>query len=103
MKYIVERMIRHTDIKYSPFYKNKSKKLLDGIVAAAKKHVHQIYGGVVGDLFGWVFVDGPMKNFGQATKSDGAKFGKWQMNLFEVLPRYRHHFKIACSGRKSRE
>jgi len=61
----------------------KSKKLVDGVVAAAKKHGHPITGGVAGGMFGWFFVDGPVKNFSQATKSDGAKFGKWHRMMLE--------------------
>lgn len=61
----------------------KSKKLVDGIVAAAKKHGLPITGDYAGGMFGWYFVDGPVKNFAQATKADGAKFGKWHRMMLE--------------------
>merc|ERR1719463_828931 len=54
----------------------KSKKLVDGIVEVAKKHGHAISGDYAGGMFGWYFVDGPVKNFQEATKCDGEKFGK---------------------------
>ena len=61
----------------------KSKKLVDGIVATAKKHGLPITGDYAGGMFGWFFVDGPVKNFAQATKADGAKFGKWHRMMLE--------------------
>jgi glutamate-1-semialdehyde 2,1-aminomutase len=56
----------------------KSKKLIDGIVAAATKHGLPISGDFAGGMFGWYFVEGPVKNFSQAAKSDSARFGKWR-------------------------
>jgi glutamate-1-semialdehyde 2,1-aminomutase len=61
----------------------KSRKLVDGIIAVAKKHGHAISGGVAGGMFGWFFVDGPVKNFQQATKADAKKFGKWHRMMLE--------------------
>jgi len=61
----------------------KAQKLVDGIVAAAKKHGHAICGDVAGGMFGWYFVDGPVKNFQEATKADGEKFGKWHRMMLE--------------------
>merc|ERR1712137_1068275 len=61
----------------------KAKMLVDGIVAAAKKHGHAICGDYAGGMFGWYFVDGPVKNFQEATKADGGKFGKWHRMMLE--------------------
>lgn len=61
----------------------KSQKLVDGITAAAKKHGHDFTGGVAGGMFGWFFVQGPVANFQDATKADGAKFGKWHRMMLE--------------------
>jgi glutamate-1-semialdehyde 2,1-aminomutase len=61
----------------------KSQKLVDGIAAAAKKHGHDFSGGVAGGMFGWFFVEGPVKNFKDATKADGKKFGKWHRMMLE--------------------
>jgi len=61
----------------------KAQKLVDGITEAAKKHGHAISGGVAGGMFGWFFVDGPVKNFQAASKADGEKFGKWHRMMLE--------------------
>jgi glutamate-1-semialdehyde 2,1-aminomutase len=61
----------------------KSKKLVDGIVATAKKHGLPISGDQAGGMFGWYFVEGPVKNFGQAAKADAAMFGKWHRMMLE--------------------
>lgn len=61
----------------------KAKKLVDGIVAAGKKHGHAITGDQAGGMFGWYFVEGPVKNFAQAAKSDPEKFGKWHRMMLQ--------------------
>lgn len=61
----------------------KSKKLVDGITAAAEKHGHAFTGDYAGGMFGWFFVEGPVKNFGEAAKADGAKFGRWHRAMLE--------------------
>jgi len=61
----------------------KSQKLVDGITAAAKKHGHDITGGVAGGMFGWFFTEGPVNNFQDATKADKDKFGKWHRMMLE--------------------
>lgn len=61
----------------------KAQKLVDGITDAAKKYGHPITGGTAGGMFGWFFVDGPVKNFSQASKGDGEKFGKWHRMMLE--------------------
>ena len=59
------------------------KKLVDGIVATAEKHGLPISGDYAGGMFGWYFVEGPVKNFAQATKADAEKFGKWHRAMLE--------------------
>ena len=61
----------------------KSQKLVDGIVAAGKKHGHSIIGGTAGGMFGWYFNAEPVKNFAEAAKSDSEKFGKWHRMMLE--------------------
>jgi len=61
----------------------KSNKLVDGIMAAAEKHGHAMSGGTAGGMFGWFFVEGPVKNFADASKGDGEKFGKWHRMMLE--------------------
>jgi glutamate-1-semialdehyde 2,1-aminomutase len=61
----------------------KAKKLVDGIVAAAKKHGIPITGDYAGGMFGWFFTDGPVRNFGDAKKADSALFGRWHRMMLE--------------------
>merc|ERR1712174_181889 len=61
----------------------KAQKLVDGITAVAKKHGHDICGGVAGGMFGWFFTEGPVNNFQDATKADKDKFGKWHRMMLE--------------------
>lgn len=61
----------------------KAKMLVDGIVATAEKYELPISGDYAGGMFGWYFVEGPVKNFQQATKADAEKFGKWHRAMLE--------------------
>jgi glutamate-1-semialdehyde 2,1-aminomutase len=61
----------------------KSQKLIDGIVAAAEKHGHDITADCAGGMFGWFFTKGPVKNFADAKTSDGEKFSKWHRMMLE--------------------
>jgi glutamate-1-semialdehyde 2,1-aminomutase len=60
-----------------------SKKLTDGIVAAAQKHGHEITADYAGGMFGWFFTKGPVKNFSDAKTADPEKFGKWHRMMLE--------------------
>lgn len=61
----------------------KSQKIVDGILAAGKKHGHAMTGGTAGGMFGWFFTEGPVKNFGDAQTADSEKFGKWHRMMLE--------------------
>eukprot|EP00816_Leptocylindrus_hargravesii_P001070 CAMPEP_0196811528 /NCGR_PEP_ID=MMETSP1362-20130617/18392_1 /TAXON_ID=163516 /ORGANISM="Leptocylindrus danicus, Strain CCMP1856" /LENGTH=460 /DNA_ID=CAMNT_0042186847 /DNA_START=42 /DNA_END=1424 /DNA_ORIENTATION=+ len=61
----------------------KSQMLVDGILAAGKKHGHAMCGGTAGGMFGWYFCEGPVANFAEATASDMQKFGKWHRMMLE--------------------
>ena len=61
----------------------KSRKLIDGIVAAAEKHGHDITADCAGGMFGWFFTKGPVRNFADATTADAEKFGKWHRMMLE--------------------
>lgn len=61
----------------------KSQKLVDGIIAAGKKHGHAITGGTAGGMFGWYFNEKQVKNFAEAQTSDAEKFGKWHRMMLE--------------------
>jgi len=61
----------------------KSQKLVEGIMAAGKEHGHAIQGDWAGGMFGWYFSEEKVKNFAEAAKSDGEKFGKWHRAMLE--------------------
>ncbi|XP_057519215.1 glutamate-1-semialdehyde 2,1-aminomutase, chloroplastic-like [Amaranthus tricolor] len=57
--------------------------LTQGIIAAGKKTGHAICGGYISGMFGFFFTDGPVHNFGDAKKSDTAKFGRFYRGMLE--------------------
>lgn len=61
----------------------KSQKLVEGIMKVGKKHGHAIQGDWAGGMFGWYFSEEKVRNFSEATKSDGEKFGKWHRMMLE--------------------
>jgi glutamate-1-semialdehyde 2,1-aminomutase len=61
----------------------KSQKLVEGIMEAGKKHGHAIQGDFAGGMFGWYFSEDKVKNFAEAARSDGEKFGKWHRMMLE--------------------
>jgi len=61
----------------------KARLLIDGITAVAEKHGHAITADCAGGMFGWFFVEGPVKSFADAQKGDAAKFGKWHRMMLE--------------------
>lgn len=60
-----------------------SKKLVEGILAAAKENGHDATGGYTRGMFGFFFNKGPVNNFADAAKSDGEKFGRWHRGMLE--------------------
>lgn len=48
-----------------------SKKLVEGILAAAKENGHDATGGYTRGMFGFFFNKGPVTSFAEAAKSDG--------------------------------
>ncbi|KAK4400221.1 Glutamate-1-semialdehyde 2,1-aminomutase, chloroplastic [Sesamum angolense] len=57
--------------------------LIQGILDAGKKAGHAISGGYINGMFGFFFTDGPVYNFGDAKKSDTAKFAKFYRGMLE--------------------
>ena len=57
--------------------------LTQGIIDAGKKAGHAICGGYISGMFGFFFTDGPVHNFGDAKKSDTAKFGRFFRGMLE--------------------
>jgi len=60
-----------------------SKKLVEGIVEAAKAAGHAATGGYAGGMWGFFFCDGPVTCFSDAEKADAAKFGRWHRAMLE--------------------
>lgn len=61
-----------------------TKKLIDGIKAAAKENGHAITGGHISGMFGFFFCDGPITCFEDASdKADTAKFARFHRAMLE--------------------
>jgi glutamate-1-semialdehyde 2,1-aminomutase len=60
-----------------------TKKLINGILEAAKEHGHAVCGGSISGMFGFFFCDGPVTCFADATKSDTDKFARWHRKMLE--------------------
>jgi len=61
----------------------KTGKLINGILDAAKEAGHAVCGGHISGMFGFFFCEGPVKSFSDATASDTAKFAKWHRGMLE--------------------
>eukprot|EP01026_Neomeris_dumetosa_P005304 TRINITY_DN114_c0_g2_i1.p2 TRINITY_DN114_c0_g2~~TRINITY_DN114_c0_g2_i1.p2 ORF type:complete len:192 (+),score=42.66 TRINITY_DN114_c0_g2_i1:76-576(+) len=60
-----------------------TKKLIDGILDAAREAGHEVTGGHVPGMFGFFFNQGPVMCFEDASKSDTAKFARWHRGMLE--------------------
>jgi len=60
-----------------------TKKLISGILDAAKEAGHAVCGGSISGMFGFFFTEGPVTCFADATKSDTEKFAKWHRAMLE--------------------
>lgn len=61
-----------------------TKKLVDGIMAAAKENGHAITGGHISGMFGFFFCDGPITCYEDASdKADTAKFARFHRAMLE--------------------
>jgi glutamate-1-semialdehyde 2,1-aminomutase len=58
-------------------------KLTAGILSAGKEFGHAVTGSSIGAMFGFFFNEGPVRNFGDASKSDGKKFARWHRMMLE--------------------
>jgi glutamate-1-semialdehyde aminotransferase len=62
---------------------HKTRKLIDGITAAAEKHGHDITADCAGGMFGWFFTKGPVKNFSDAKAANADKSARWYRMMLE--------------------
>lgn len=60
-----------------------TKKLIAGILDAAKETGHDMCGGSISGMFGFFFTKGPVTCFEDAKNSDTAKFGKFHRGMLE--------------------
>ncbi|GAB4821143.1 hypothetical protein N2152v2_008189 [Parachlorella kessleri] len=60
-----------------------TKKLIDGILAAAKETGHAMCGGNISGMFGFFFCEGPIKSFEDAKAADTSKFAKFHRGMLE--------------------
>merc|ERR1711862_19523 len=60
-----------------------TKKLINGILDAAKEAGHAVSGGSISGMFGFFFCEGPVTCFADATKTDTEKFSKWHRGMRE--------------------
>mmetsp|Transcript_531 Transcript_531/g.669 ORF Transcript_531/g.669 Transcript_531/m.669 type:complete len:187 (-) Transcript_531:574-1134(-) len=60
-----------------------TKKLINGILDAAREHGHAVCGGSISGMFGFFFTEGPVNCFADAAKSDTEKFGRWHRAMLE--------------------
>ncbi|PIA41977.1 hypothetical protein AQUCO_02100070v1 [Aquilegia coerulea] len=57
--------------------------LTKGILDAGKKAGHEMCGGYIRGMYGFFFTGGPVYNFGDAKKSDTAKFARFYWGMLE--------------------
>ena len=60
-----------------------TKKLIQGLLAAAKETGHTVCGGNIGGMFGMFFAAGPVHNYEDAKKSDLSKFSRYHRGMLE--------------------
>lgn len=60
-----------------------SKRMVEGVLAAAEEAGHEACGGYIRGMFGFFFNKGPVNNFDDASKSDGEKFARWHRGMLE--------------------
>ncbi|KAJ4974713.1 hypothetical protein NE237_007887 [Protea cynaroides] len=57
--------------------------LIQGILDAGKRTGHQLCGSYISGMFGFFFTEGPVYSFGDAKKSDLAKFARFYRGMLE--------------------
>jgi glutamate-1-semialdehyde 2,1-aminomutase len=60
-----------------------TRRLSDGILAAAREAGQPICGGNISAMFGFFLCEGPVHNFEQAKATDAARFGKLHRGMLE--------------------
>jgi glutamate-1-semialdehyde 2,1-aminomutase len=60
-----------------------TKKLIEGLLKAAKEAGHAVYGGQISGMFGMFFTGDPVHNYEDAKKSELAKFSRFHRGMLE--------------------
>ncbi|NER82957.1 MAG: glutamate-1-semialdehyde 2,1-aminomutase [Leptolyngbya sp. SIO1D8] len=60
-----------------------TKKLIDGLLAAARDNGHTVCGGNISAMFGMFFTEGPVNNYEDAKKADTEKFSRFHRGMLE--------------------
>ena len=60
-----------------------TKKLSDGLLAAAREAGHEVSGGSISAMFGLFFTGSPVHNYDDAKKSDLEKFSRFHRGMLE--------------------
>ena len=60
-----------------------TKRLIDGLLKAARDAGHEVYGGNISAMFGMFFTGEPVRNYDDAKKSDLAKFSRFHRGMLE--------------------
>ena len=60
-----------------------TRKLIDGLLMAARESGHSICGSNVSGMFGMFFTEGPVRNYNDAQKSDTEKFSRFHRGMLK--------------------
>lgn len=60
-----------------------TRKLIDGLLQAAREAGHEVYGSNISGMFGFFFQAGPVHNYDDAKKSDLNKFSRFHRGMLE--------------------
>ncbi|MEM0980916.1 MAG: glutamate-1-semialdehyde 2,1-aminomutase, partial [Cyanobacteria bacterium P01_H01_bin.58] len=60
-----------------------TKKLIDGLLAAARDAGHDVCGGNISAMFGMFFTAGPVNSYDDAKQADTAKFSRFHRGMLE--------------------
>ncbi len=60
-----------------------TKKLIDGLLAAAQEAGHEVCGGNISAMFGMFFTAGPVNSYDDAKKADTDKFSRFHRGMLE--------------------
>ncbi len=65
------------------YLETMTQKLVSGLLAIAQETGHPACGGSISGMFGFFFQAGPVRNYDDAKKSDGAKFARFHRGMLE--------------------